>query len=173
MNKTNLFWGILRLLLGWIFLWSFIDKLFGLGFSTCRNIETGVVNIMCKDAWINGGSPTFGFLKFAVKGPFAEFYHGLAGSGLVEWLFMLGLLFVGVTLLLGILVKLGSWAGALMLFLMYIAASIFPEHNPFLDEHIIYLVILIALPFAFAGQNLGFGRWWSNLEIVKKYPILR
>ncbi len=25
-------WGILRLLMGWVFFWSFLDKLFGLGF---------------------------------------------------------------------------------------------------------------------------------------------
>ena len=40
-----------RLALGWIFLWAFLDKLFGLGHSTP---STG--------AWINGGSPTKGFL---------------------------------------------------------------------------------------------------------------
>ena len=45
-----LFAGI-RLALGWVFLWAFLDKLFGLGHAT-----------PAKRAWINGGSPTKGFL---------------------------------------------------------------------------------------------------------------
>lgn len=44
-----------RLALGWIFLWAFIDKMFGLGMAT-----------ESKNAWINGGSPTKGFLTFGV-----------------------------------------------------------------------------------------------------------
>ena len=27
-------WGALRIVFGWIFLWAFLDKLFGLGFAT-------------------------------------------------------------------------------------------------------------------------------------------
>ena len=29
-------WGALRIGVGWIFLWGFLDKLFGLGFATAR-----------------------------------------------------------------------------------------------------------------------------------------
>ena len=50
----------LRLALGWMFLWAFLDKMFGLGHETAA-----------EDAWINGGSPTEGFLAFAAAGPFA------------------------------------------------------------------------------------------------------
>src|SRR5690606_6862690 len=46
-----------RIAIGWVFLWAFLDKTFGLGFATAR-----------EDAWINGGSPTFGFLNFATEG---------------------------------------------------------------------------------------------------------
>src|ERR1035437_6374526 len=100
--------GILRISMGLIFLWAFFDKIFGLGFSTKP-----------EQAWLAGGSPTAGFLKMGVHGPFADLYHGLAGSGLVDWLFMLGLLFIGVSLTFGIFMKLGGWSGILMLFLMY------------------------------------------------------
>ena len=57
-------WAVLRLLMGWTFFWAFIDKLFGLGFATAA-----------ESSWLNGGSPTAGFLKFATHGPFAEFYQ--------------------------------------------------------------------------------------------------
>src|SRR6187455_2867704 len=59
----------IRLALGWVFLWAFLDKLFGLGFATPAD-----------RAWFNGGSPTNGFLGSA-KGPFSGFYHSIAGTG--------------------------------------------------------------------------------------------
>lgn len=120
----------LRLLMGFIFLWAFLDKTFGLGFATTAD-----------KAWIVGGSPTSGFLTHAVVGPFATFFNSLAGVVLVDWLFMLGLLFVGVTLILNRYVKWGALAGIMMLILMYLAL-LFPENNPFVDDHIVYAVLL-------------------------------
>lgn len=120
----------LRFLMGFIFLWAFLDKTFGLGKAT-----------LPEKAWIAGGSPTTGFLSNAVQGPFASFFNSLAGVALVDWLFMLGLLFVGVTLLLNRYVKWGAMAGTLMLVLMYLAL-LYPENNPFVEDHIVYAVLL-------------------------------
>ena len=55
---------------------------------------------------------------------------------------MLGLLFIGVTLMINKWVKWGSLAGAVMLLLMYFAL-LWPANNPFVDEHLIYAVVLI------------------------------
>ena len=60
----------LRVVLGFYFLWAFVDKLFGFGFHTAP-----------EKAWINGGSPTAGFLS-GVKGPFAGPFHAIAGARL-------------------------------------------------------------------------------------------
>lgn len=120
----------MRLVLGFIFIWAFIDKLFGLGISTTP-----------EKAWIAGGSPTSGFLANAVHGPLAGFFHSLAGVPFIDWLFMGGLLFIGGTLLMNKYVKWGAIAGMLMLGLMYLAL-LFPDNNPFIDEHIVYIVIL-------------------------------
>ena|SRR5690349_5408181 len=120
----------LRISIGFVFLWAFFDKLLGLGFAT-----------VSEKAWIHGGSPTYGFLTFGAKGPYAEFFHSLAGVAVVDWLFMIGLLGVGLTLMLNRFVKWGSIAGCLMLILMYLALLL-PENNPILDEHIIYILIL-------------------------------
>jgi hypothetical protein len=65
--------GVLRLSLGWVFLWAFLDKAFALGFDTGRKPDTGVVTRFGDAAWIHGGSPTKGFLKFATDGPLASF----------------------------------------------------------------------------------------------------
>jgi thiosulfate dehydrogenase [quinone] large subunit len=127
MNKTVSL--LLRLSLGFIFLWAFIDKTFGLGFATPSN-----------SAWINGGSPTTGFLAHAVRGPFASFFQSLSGNNLVDIVFMAGLLFVGLTLLLNRFIVWGSIAGILMVVLMYLAV-LPPENNPVIDEHIIYALI--------------------------------
>lgn len=161
-NKAQKFLGLLRLVMGWIFLWAFFDKLFGLGFSTTL-----------PNAWINGGSPTAGFLQFAVHGPFADFYHSLAGSALVDWLFMLGILFVGVSLMFGIFMKLGGFAGVLILFLMYTAVGLSPVNNLFIDEHIVYILVLIILVLTNSGQYLGLARRWGNSSLARKYGFLK
>ncbi|PIP86262.1 hypothetical protein COV42_01390 [Candidatus Campbellbacteria bacterium CG11_big_fil_rev_8_21_14_0_20_44_21] len=155
-TTTQYFIGLLRLLMGFIFLWAFLDKTFGLGFATSF-----------ENAWLNGGSPTTGFLTHATKGPFAEIFQSLAGNGLIDVLFMLGLLFVGVTLVFGIMVRLGSLAGVVMLALMYLASAILPENNPLIDDHIIYAIIMLLFISSDAGSYLGLGKRWDNSSFVK------
>jgi thiosulfate dehydrogenase [quinone] large subunit len=132
-------WSILRLGLGYIFLWAFLDKLFGLKFATCKGATVG-----CNQAWLHGGSPTKGFLGHATTGPFAGFYHHLAGNMLVDWLFMLGLLFIGIGLFFGTWIKSAAAAGMVMLALMW-SALLWPVNAPGVDEHIIYMLVLFGL----------------------------
>jgi thiosulfate dehydrogenase [quinone] large subunit len=100
----------LRLSLGWVFLWAFLDKLFGLGHETAS-----------KAAWINGGSPTNGFLSHATAGPFADTYHNIAGQGWADWLFMIGLAGIGTALIAGVAMRIAAASGALLLVLMWTA----------------------------------------------------
>jgi thiosulfate dehydrogenase [quinone] large subunit len=123
----------LRIVMSFIFLWAFFDKLFGLGFAT-----------KASGAWLNGGSPTAGFLANAVRGPFVDFFHNLAGMVVVDWLFMFGLLFVGLSLLFNKYIKWGAAAGCIMFVLMYLALLL-PENNPIIDEHVVYILVLILL----------------------------
>jgi len=171
-NKVSYIWGLLRLGLGWIFFWAFIDKLFGLGFATCRDAKTGIVDILCEKAWLEGSSPASGFLIFATKGPFVEFYQGLAGNPVVDWLFMAGLLCIGTALLLGIGVKIASYSGILMMLLMYTAGFTPPANNPFLDEHLMYVLVFVGLTLSHSGRWLGLGTWWQDTPLVQKYKIL-
>lgn len=160
-RASDYIWGVLRLLLGWTFLWAFLDKVWGLGFATTA-----------EGAWLSGGSPTFGFLTFATKGPLAGFYQNLAGNAVVDWLFMLGLLAIGLPLLLGIGVRLAAFTGIVMYALMYSAGFILPEHNPFVDEHVVNAVIMVGLILSGAGRFLGFGNIWAKTRLVRKYPVL-
>ncbi len=133
MNITKTIWTGLRLSMSIIFLWAFFDKLLGLGFAT-----------PAERAWISGGSPTYGFLTNATKGPFAEFFQSLAGVPLVDWLFMSGLLFVGLALLTKRLMTLSALAGGTMMLLMWLAV-LPPENNPLIDDHIVYIFVLVLL----------------------------
>ncbi|WP_293783334.1 DoxX family membrane protein [uncultured Aeromicrobium sp.] len=147
--------GLIRLSIGWIFLWAFLDKLFGLGFSTPR-----------ENAWIEGGSPTAGFLGNATSGPLASFYQSLSGHAWVDWLFMIGLLGIGLGLMLGIATTPAAVSGAVLLMLMW-SATLWPETNPFMDDHIVQSLVLIVLAMTRSGRYLGFGTMWERLPVVR------
>lgn len=150
----------LRLSMGLLFSWAFIDKAFGLGFATKPEA-----------AWINGGSPTRGFLGFAAKGPLKEFFNSIAGHPVTDGLFMLGLLCVGTALLLGIGVRLAGYSGALMVLLMW-AAVLPPANNLLIDDHIVYALVLLLLPALRSGEYFGLGGRWKATRLVQRFPVL-
>lgn len=155
--KQEMFIGLLRLSMGFIFLWAFFDKLIGLGFATSVD-----------KAWLNSQSPTLGFLKFGTHGPFKPIFESLAGSPVVDYIFMFGLLSIGTALMLGVARKITTLSGTLMLFLMWLA-TFPPANNPLLDEHIIYIFVLQLLLQLHSGEIFGFAKWWEKTELVRKY----
>ena len=165
--------AVLRISLGWVFLWAFLDKTFALGFGTGRNDETGVVDYLGDAAWINGGSPTEGFLSFGTKGPFAEFFQGFAGAPWADAVFMIGLLGIGVALILGIGVRIAAVSGATMLLGMWAASAIWPDNNPFMDDHIVYAIALGLLAFIGAGRTWGLGKVWERIPFVARHGWLK
>jgi len=160
--------ALLRVSIGWVFLWAFLDKLFGLGFQTCKG-----AGFLCEKAWLAGGSPTAGFLSRAT-GPLDGVFHWMAATPgvntVVSVLFMVGLLGIGVALILGAGMKLAAYGGATMMVLMYVAAP--PATNPFMDDHIVYAIVLVLLRWLNAGHFYGLGHWWENHEFVKKHAWL-
>lgn len=160
LKKDQVIWAVLRIGMGWIFLWAFMDKLWGLGFTTSA-----------ENAWLAGGSPTSGFLLNATKGPFAGMFKALGELAVIDWIFMLGLLLIGIALILGVAMRLASYSGALMLVLMYLAGFLPPEHNPILDDHIIYAIVLIGLYYVKAGRWFGLQRWWEKRRFVRRHSF--
>lgn len=156
---------LLRLTLGFIFLWTFLDKTFGLGFST-----------VAEKAWLQGASPTTGFLQFGADGVLSPLFQALAGNVFVDVLFMSGMLLVGLALLLGIGIQIAGYSGSLMMFLIY--ASVFPpENNPLVDQHVVYILVLLLLAERVrTGKSVGsfgLGEWWSKQQIVQRWEFLR
>ncbi|HET9138505.1 hypothetical protein, partial [Actinophytocola sp.] len=151
--------ALTRIALGFIFAWAFVDKLFGLGYATPE-----------KGAWINGGSPTKGFLGGVDHGPFQSLFNSWAGDTWANWLFMLGLAGIGLALLTGVGLRIAAVSGSLMLLLMWAAEWPLAQHtatgeltrstNPLLDDHIIYALVLLTLAALYAGRYWGLGNRW-------------
>src|SRR6478735_3813424 len=95
-SKARIALALARLATGFIFLWAFLDKTFGLHYSTGAAVAEGEPSL----SWLEGGTPSQGFLTFAAQGPFKEFFNSIAGTA-SDWLFMLGMLGIGVAVMLG------------------------------------------------------------------------
>jgi thiosulfate dehydrogenase [quinone] large subunit len=166
----------LRIAFGLIFLWAFFDKLLALGFATGKTVDpatgTETVDRFGDAAWINGGSPTEGYLTFATKGPFADFYQSFAGAAWADWLFMIGLLGIGLTLTLGMGMRVGTAAGAVLYVLMW-TAYLPPDNNPVLDDHILGAISMVVLGLTAAGTTWGLGNWWNRTALVRGNHWLR
>lgn len=141
--------GVVRILIGLEFLWAFLDKTFGWTFSTAP-----------EQAWINGGSPTYGYLS--AERALQEVFEPLAGLLIVDWLFMLGLLGVGIGLTFGIAVRLSSIAGIAMLLMMWLAAFPIATH-PFINYNLVHAVVLAVFPFTVTRLRLSLAGPWSKL----------
>jgi thiosulfate dehydrogenase [quinone] large subunit len=166
--------AVLRIGFGLTFLWAFFDKLLALGFATGTNPETGAVDRFGDAAWINGASPTEGFLTFGVNpdSPFAGLFNNLAGYAIVDWLFMLGLLSIGVALTLGIGMRFAGVAGGLLYLMMY-AAVMVPENNPVFDDHLLGAISVVVLALTLAGDTWGLGKVWARMPFVHGNGFLR
>lgn len=168
--------AVMRIMFGLTFLWAFFDKLLALGFATGREVdpETGVetVDRFGDAAWINDGSPTFGFLNFGADGPFKDFYNSIAGDAWADWLFMLGLLGIGIGLTFGIAMRLSTFFGAVMYVLMW-TVVLPPENNPVLDDHLLGAIAMVVLGLSAAGTTWGLGQWWNRIPLVERQPWLR
>jgi thiosulfate dehydrogenase (quinone) large subunit len=153
--------AVLRIAFGLTFLWAFVDKVFGLGYATPSG-----------KGWIDGGDPTAGFLGKGATGPFKGFYNSLVGDFWVTPLFMIALLGIGLALTLGIGMRVAAVSGT-VLYLMMWSASLPLDTNPVIDDHILGALTVIALALTAAGATWGFGKQWSQLSIVQRYPWLR
>jgi thiosulfate dehydrogenase (quinone) large subunit len=170
-ERATKFLAIVRVVVGLEFLWAFLDKTFGLGYAT-----------PAARAWINGGSPTKGFLSNVAVGPFESTFHAWAGAPWADWLFMAGLLGIGIALIAGIGLRIAAVSGTLMLLGMWAAEWPLAKFtsagepsmstNPIVDYHIIYALALIALALTYAGHTWGLGKLWAKLPFVHRHRWL-
>ena len=160
--------AVLRVTIGFYFLWAFLDKVFGWSYHTPS-----------ANAWIHGGSPTKGFLNGVAVGPFQSQFHAIAGAPWVDWLFMAGLLGIGVAVIAGVAVRISTVSALVMLAGMWLAewppahldntGAVTGSTNPFVDDHIVDGLVLIVLALTYAGTTWGLGRIWARIPFVARH----
>lgn len=153
--------AVLRLATGFIFLWAFLDKTFGLGYSTPTD-----------RAWVNGGTPSQGFLLGdAVVGPLKPFFASIA-SPASDVLFMIAMLGIGLAVMLGIGLRVSAVIGSFVLLAMWLAE--WPigmetgSTNPIVNYHVIYALSLTVIAVLHAGDTWGAGLPWQRLALVRQ-----
>jgi thiosulfate dehydrogenase [quinone] large subunit len=152
--------GVFRILVGWLMLWAFLDKMFGLGFETPAG-----------SGMIDGGSPS-SFVVYVTSGLLKDFYVSLAGNTVIDILLMLGLLALGISLILGIASKLSTIAVSAFLLIMW-TLTIPPSDNPIIDYHLILLVGMLAIYFLGGFSVYSVNHLWVKLPIVRDLSILQ
>jgi|GEM_PF-166871 thiosulfate dehydrogenase [quinone] large subunit len=164
--------AVLRIATGFVFLWAFLDKMFGWHYATAGG-----------KGWIDGGSPTKGFLAGVDAGPLQSFFHHIAGAGWADALFMLGMLGIGAALVSGVALRITAVAGTAMMALMWAAEWPPAQHlstgapsasaNPLVDYHVLYALAMIVFAVSLAGDTWGLGRLWARVPLVGRSPWLR
>ena len=139
---------LLRLTMGWIFVYSGFDKLFN-GFSA------------------------EGFLVNATRGPLGAWFQGLGENSLamdvINPLVVWGEILIGLALVFGVTTRFAAFWGATMMFMFYIA-QFPPEHNPFVEYYLIYILVLGLIGALGAGRILGLDNLIERLPLVRRIP---
>lgn len=144
--------ALTRLALGVLFFYAGITKVLNPAWSAAGYL-TGAKNFTGLYAWLASPSilPIVNFLN--------------------EW----GLTLLGVSLILGIAVRLSATLGAILMILYYLPLGFpYPNAHAFLvDEHIVYALALLLLGNLRAGRVWGLENWCAKLPICARFPRLR
>lgn len=118
-----------------------------------------------------------GFLSHAQT--FSAFYGWLGSPALAptvsainEW----ALLLLGLSLLLGLFVRVSSMFGIILMGLYYFPNLHFPLVGTtgfLVDDHVIYILVLLLMIQSRAGRIWGLEEWCSGLPICARYPGFR
>lgn len=153
MNLHRVSLVAMRITMGWFFFYAGITK-------------------VLDPAWTAAG-------YLAGAKTFTGFYLWLAQPGImpfVDFTNKWGLTLLGISLILGLGVRLSSVSGALLMALYYLPILDFPYPNPhafIVDEHIIYITVLLFFAATSAGRVWGLDEWCANLPVCVKFPKLR
>lgn len=106
-------------------------------------------------------------------------YHWLASPGIlpvINFMNQWGLLLLGISLILGLFIRVSTILGSVLMVLYYIPILHFPYVGKtafLIDEHVIFILALLTLNAFRASRVYGLETWCANLPICKKYPKLR
>ena len=143
-NSSKIFLFLLRISLGWMYLYAGLTKLLDPDWTSLSYLESA-----------KGLGGFYAWLATPMMLPIVDFTN--------EW----GLTLLGVSLILGLFVRLSGPLGALLMLLYYIALG-FPHPNThafIVDEHVIYIFALLYLASTQAG------RVWALENLCRKTPL--
>ena len=145
---------ILRLLMAWTFIYAASHQAFAANFTIVgflKNTKT------FHDLFAVFTTPTLA--------PIVSF--------LVAW----GHLLIGLSLLVGLMVRVSAVFGIALLLMYWMAHMDFPyienKNNFLVDYHIVYATILVFLIVKHAGHVWGLDAWVENLPFMKDHTKLR
>lgn len=142
----------LRLALGWFFFYAGINQVLDLSWSAA------------------------GYLKTAKT--FSSFYLWLSSPEIIPFIDFVNkwsLTLLGLSLIFGLLVRFSSVLGCALMLLYYLPILDFPYVKTtffLVDQHIIYILVLIFFAVIGAGRIYGLDNWCSQLPVCKKFPKL-
>lgn len=149
-QKLTLF--LFRLTLGWVFFYAGLSKILTADWSAA------------------------GFLKGAKA--FTGFYALFSDPTIISYISFINkwaLLLLGLSLILGIFIRMSAPLGALLMVLYYLPRG-FPRPDAtsyIVDMHWVYAAALLYLAAVHAGRTWGLYTWCAKLPMCKKYPKLR
>jgi thiosulfate dehydrogenase [quinone] large subunit len=107
-------------------------------------------------------------------------YVNFTGPGIAPLLtFVVGYghLLIGLSLLLGLAVRLSSIFGIALMLLYWTAHMDFPyisnNLNFIVDEHVVFAGVLVLLIVERAGHIWGLDSWAATLDVVRRQPFLK
>lgn len=143
---------LVRLSLGWLFFYSGITKILNPDWTSIK--------------YLQGAKSLTGFYAWMTQPSILSVVDIMN-----EW----GQLLLGISLILGIAVRLSTTLGAILMTLYY-AALPFPYPNPqslIVDQHVIFALVMIYLGAVRAGRAYGLEEWCSKLPICSRFPRFR
>lgn len=159
-ESVNIVKGASRFIMGWIFFWPFLDKMFGLGHETPAGMGL-----------IDGFSPT-SFVTQIADGWFKDFFISIGGNPVTDFLFMAGLLLIGLTMIVGITSKITTISGCAFCFVLYLA-EFPPKTALILDYHLVFILFMIVLYLFGTYETYSLMKWWKKMPIVRDYAVLQ
>lgn len=140
----------------------------------CFRVALGIV--MLRMAYVlafKGGWDAFGnvggIIPSVVQGPFSDFLMSLYGNQIALWLMILGSGAVGVSLVTGLLVRLGAICGSIMAISFYLGAL--PPPDGWINTNVLFILGFVIVAISGSGYHLGVDKLLRQME--ERYPLLR
>lgn len=166
---------VLRVMMGWIFLHAGLDKLeSGIHYTYASVYLQEAAPIATPELQMTISHliefPLYPFVKAGafIAEPLMQLF---ATWPFLGTLVILGELFVGVALILGVLTRLGGYTGAFFMFLFFYGNADWT--HGFLNADLVYLVLFVLIAEIGAGQVYGLDERLREHAFVEKHPWLQ